>query len=284
MGFSGGGSGGGGSSPVDSVFGRIGAVVADPGDYTVAQVTGAAPLASPALTGTPTVPTAAALTDDTQAASTAYTDSAVNVEKTRATGAEALLAPLASPALSGVPTAPTPATADNSTKIATTAYVKAQGGAPTSWTILGPPYLGLPAADENATANELYLQEILVPAAVTLTGITGVISVNSGVRHVIVSLYNAAGNLVASSASTVIASTSGNELQQVPFSAAYNAAAGTYFIGIQFDNTSGNAQFIGSNCASPCSMTAEASFAAPASVAPPSAPLVATPMPMLSTY
>jgi hypothetical protein len=38
---------------------------------------GAAPLASPALTGTPTAPTAAALTDDTQLATTAYTDSAV---------------------------------------------------------------------------------------------------------------------------------------------------------------------------------------------------------------
>lgn len=35
-----------------SVFGRTGAVVAATGDYTVAQVTGAAPLASPAFTGT----------------------------------------------------------------------------------------------------------------------------------------------------------------------------------------------------------------------------------------
>lgn len=40
---------------VRSVFGRTGAVVAATGDYTVAQVTGAAPLASPALTGTPTI-------------------------------------------------------------------------------------------------------------------------------------------------------------------------------------------------------------------------------------
>jgi hypothetical protein len=43
---------GGGS--VASVFGRSGTVVATTGDYTVSQVTGAAPLASPALTGTPT--------------------------------------------------------------------------------------------------------------------------------------------------------------------------------------------------------------------------------------
>ena len=43
---------------------------------------GIAPLASPALSGTPTVPTAAALTSNTQAASTAYADTAVSVLQT----------------------------------------------------------------------------------------------------------------------------------------------------------------------------------------------------------
>jgi len=46
-------SGGGGA--VSSVFTRTGAVVATTGDYTVAKVTGAAPLASPALTGLPSI-------------------------------------------------------------------------------------------------------------------------------------------------------------------------------------------------------------------------------------
>src|SRR4029077_311854 len=36
---------------------RVGAVLPDNGDYTVGQVTGAASLASPAFTGTPTAPT-----------------------------------------------------------------------------------------------------------------------------------------------------------------------------------------------------------------------------------
>lgn len=60
------------TSPVTSVFGRTGAVTAASGDYTVAQVTGAAPLASPPLTGTPTAPTAATATNTTQIATTAY--------------------------------------------------------------------------------------------------------------------------------------------------------------------------------------------------------------------
>lgn len=55
----------------------------------------AAPLASPAFTGTPTAPTASPLTGDTQVATTAYADAAVLVETTRAEAAEALLAPLA---------------------------------------------------------------------------------------------------------------------------------------------------------------------------------------------
>ena len=63
-----------------------------------------AQLTSPALLGTPTAPTATPLTASTQLATTAYADSAVGVEKSRAQTAEALKAPLASPALTGTPT------------------------------------------------------------------------------------------------------------------------------------------------------------------------------------
>ncbi len=97
----------GGTGAVSSVFGRTGAVVATSGDYTVAEVTGAAPLASPALTGVPTAPTAAAGTNTTQLATTAFAGAAVAVETTRAETAEALLAPLASPTFTGTATAPT---------------------------------------------------------------------------------------------------------------------------------------------------------------------------------
>lgn len=46
--------GGGGGGGVTSVFGRFGNVAAQAGDYAVAQVTGAAPTASPTFTGTAT--------------------------------------------------------------------------------------------------------------------------------------------------------------------------------------------------------------------------------------
>lgn len=124
--------------------------------HTTSQVTGLdtalaakAPLASPTFTGTPLVPTAAAGTNTTQAASTAFVSTAVanlvasapglldtldelaaalgddpNFATTITTALSAK-APLASPALTGTPTAPTAAAATSTTQVATTAMVQA---------------------------------------------------------------------------------------------------------------------------------------------------------------
>jgi hypothetical protein len=133
-----------GVGAVASVFGRTGVVAKAGGDYAVADVTGAAPLASPALTGVPTAPTAAVDTNTTQVATTAgvlaqaasanpVMDGAVAVGvSTRFARADHVhasdtsRAPLASPALTGVPTAPTAAVDTNTTQVATTAGVLAQ--------------------------------------------------------------------------------------------------------------------------------------------------------------
>ena len=74
--------------------------------------------ASPALTGTPTAPTAAADTNNTQIATTAF----VQAQKV-------------SPALTGTPTAPTAAAGTNTTQIATTAFVQANKTAVNSTTV-----------------------------------------------------------------------------------------------------------------------------------------------------
>jgi len=57
---------------VSTVFGRAGTIAAQAGDYSVGQVTGAAALASPALTGTPTAPTQATGDNSTKIATTAW--------------------------------------------------------------------------------------------------------------------------------------------------------------------------------------------------------------------
>ncbi|WP_354690898.1 hypothetical protein [Phytobacter sp. RSE-02] len=106
-------------------------------------------LASPALTGTPTAPTAAAGTNTTQIATTQFIQSiitalldgapttlntlnklasAIGNDPTYSANVNAALAtkaPVASPALTGTPTAPTAAAGNSSTLLATTAFVAA---------------------------------------------------------------------------------------------------------------------------------------------------------------
>src|SRR5215472_12486452 len=123
------------ANPVPSFNGRQGVVT-----LTTADITGAggAPIASPNLTGTPTVPTATAGTSTTQAASTAFVMNAIAASTAGVTsfnsrtGAVTLQANdvsavggalLSSPQFTGTPTAPTPTAGDNSTNIATTAFV-----------------------------------------------------------------------------------------------------------------------------------------------------------------
>jgi hypothetical protein len=84
-----------------------------------------APLASPALTGTPTAPTQGPSSNSTAIATTAFVATSY--------------APLASPALTGTPTAPAPSTSTNNTQIATTSFgynLLASGLAPASFTAL----------------------------------------------------------------------------------------------------------------------------------------------------
>jgi len=97
---------------------------------TITNLALKAPLASPALTGTPTAPTATPATNSTQIATTAYADAIA-----------ALKANIASPTFTGTPAAPTPSGGDNSTKIATTAFV-VSGFAP----LASPTFTGTPAA------------------------------------------------------------------------------------------------------------------------------------------
>jgi hypothetical protein len=75
--------------------------------------TSRAPLASPALTGAPTAPTASPGTNTTQLATTAYADAIA-----------ALKANLASPTFTGTPAAPTATSGTNTTQIATTQFVQ----------------------------------------------------------------------------------------------------------------------------------------------------------------
>lgn len=116
-------------------------------DHVHPSDTSRAPLASPTFTGTPAAPTAAASTNTTQIATTAFvigqgnaTGSTIAMNGTQAAGSSNLYAradhvhpsdtsraALASPTFTGTPAAPTAAADTNTTQLATTAYVVGQG-------------------------------------------------------------------------------------------------------------------------------------------------------------
>ena len=132
------------SAPVTSVAGRTGAIT-----LAVADVSGAAPLASPSLTGTPLSTTAAADTNTTQIATTAFvvgqaSSTAPVVDGTATVGTslkyaradhvhptDTSRAALASPSFTGTPLSTTAAVDTNTTQIATTAYVVGQASSTT---------------------------------------------------------------------------------------------------------------------------------------------------------
>jgi len=144
-----------------------------------------APLESPSLTGTPTAPTAAAATNTTQIATTAFVRTEVaNLVAaapaaldtlnelsaalgndanfaTTVTNALAAKAPLASPGLTGTPTAPTAAAGTNSTQLATTAHVFAERSnavSLTNKTLVDPAI--------NGKADLVAIDKTLFPAAI----------------------------------------------------------------------------------------------------------------------
>lgn len=100
---------------VVSVNGQDGVVTLSLSDFPDIQaaLAGKANLASPSFSGTPKAPTAAAGTNTTQLATTAFVTAAV-----------APKANLASPAFTGTPTVPTAATATSNTQAASTSFVK----------------------------------------------------------------------------------------------------------------------------------------------------------------
>ena len=94
-------------------------------------------VASPALTGVPTAPTASAGTNTTQLATTAF-----------ATVADNLKANIASPTFTGIPAAPTASAGTSTTQLATTAFATTADNLKAN--IASPTFTGVPAAPSAA--------------------------------------------------------------------------------------------------------------------------------------
>lgn len=184
----------------------------DDADDAAARATlKAAPLASPALTGTPTAPTAAAGTNTAQLATTAF----VTAVQALLNAAINLRAPLASPALTGTPTAPTAAAGTNSTQIANTAFVRAViadlvGSSPAALDTLNELAAALgndpnfATTMTNALAGKLGKTETAAKAAALASNIIiNGVSVNAGSNVTISAAATAASVLAANAGAAV---------------------------------------------------------------------------------
>jgi len=115
--------------------------------WQIVDLSSKANINSPTFTGVPAAPTAAAGTNTTQLATTAFVTTADNLK-----------ANLASPTFTGVPAAPTAAAGTNTTQLATTAFVTAAVGtraALTGATFTGTVTVVSPSAAGSKGAREI---------------------------------------------------------------------------------------------------------------------------------
>jgi|SRR6516165_592494 len=164
-----------------------------------------APLASPALTGTPTAPTQAPSDNSPRLATTAYVTAGIS---TAITG----LAPLASPAFTGTPTAPTVASsADSTTKIATTAFVHAVAGAGVTLAAVAaaqPFYVDLPENHGAKRDGKRILDAAMASGSTTLTSASAAFtSADAGKIMVVTGAGSGGGKLVTTISSFTNATT-----------------------------------------------------------------------------
>lgn len=89
--------------------------------------------------------------------------------------------------------------------------------------------------DSTPVVTETYIAEVYIPEASRVTGFASFQgSVAAG--NCVVALYDNFGRPVARSASTAVVGT--DAFQRVPFTAPVNCPPGTYYVGIQYNNTS----------------------------------------------
>lgn len=91
--------------------------------------------------------------------------------------------------------------------------------------------------DEATVAGTRYYRNIVLGAPTTLTGISGLIGSVGGTDKWIFELHDSLGNSLVTTALAGVTVGAANTWQQIPFTAAYLAPAGTYFIVVQSNGT-----------------------------------------------
>lgn len=102
--------------------------------------------------------------------------------------------------------------------------------------------------DTTTVNGTIYVAEVFIGAPMTLTG-AGILSgsVGGGADKYIVALYSPVGALLANSALAGSVFGATNALQQIPFTATYDAAPGRYMVIVQANGATGRIRTISAN-------------------------------------
>ena len=92
-------------------------------------------------------------------------------------------------------------------------------------------------ADITTVAGTRYYSSLILGNADQLTGIAVLVGGTGGTDKFIVELHDSTGVLVATSALAGVTAGTAGTYQQIPFTAAYSAAAGTYYLAVQSNGT-----------------------------------------------
>lgn len=92
-------------------------------------------------------------------------------------------------------------------------------------------------SDITTVAGTRYYSSIVLGNPDQLTGIAVLVGGTGGTDKFIVELHDASGVMVATSALAGVTAGTAGTYQQIPFTAAYDAAAGTYYLAVQSNGT-----------------------------------------------
>jgi len=125
------------------------------------------------------------------------------------------------------------------------------------------------SSSKTMVSGTRYYSSITIGTASTLTGISVKIGGTGGTDSWIFELHNAAGALVATTATAGTTAGTANQWQQIAFTATYAAAAGTYFVAVQSNGTTATLATLSSPTNTTLTGSATGTFGTGASITPP---------------
>lgn len=123
--------------------------------------------------------------------------------------------------------------------------------------------------DKTTVNGSRYYRSIVIGSQKTLTGISVLVGGTGGTDNWIVELHDSTGALVATSTLSGTTAGTANNWQQIPFTATYTAAPGTYYVAVQSNGTTAKLAVLDTPVSNLVTGSATGTFGTSASITPP---------------